>query len=122
MNVRELCQKLLQSPRGQFNIYLSRLMPASQQRELVSYRGGKTRGSIRRLQDGVPAQQIDASQLEPLLVADLLRYDDCFYTFMSAPVFGLTVASENREYRHVHEQLFPTPIHMAFFMPETSSS
>jgi hypothetical protein len=122
IDLSDVCIMMLQSPRAQFNIYLSSRIPASQQRELISYRGGRQRGSIKRLQDGVPSQSINANDLERWLIRDLIRYDNCFYTFMSAPVFGLTADSENREYRHQHEQLFPTPIHMRFSSTEPQPS
>lgn len=107
----DICTKMLQTPRSQLNIYVNGNIPASRQREAVSYHSTARRGVVKRstLSDST-GTTVPPDRLYQWLALDLTHYHDCFFTFVTAPIYGLASDSENRDYRQTHQQLMPTPV------------
>lgn len=109
--LREMIEKMLCSPGSQFNIYMSDQIPPGRQREVVSYKSGMTRGSVRRsTMSQNRGQLVPTDRLYDNMAYDCEVYRNLFYTFMAAPVYGLASTSENRSYRNNFESLYPLPI------------
>jgi len=111
MTLREIVTQMQQTPRGQFNLYLVDNVPSSRQQEVVSYRGTARRGEFKRIAMAASTgQRVPAEQLYDSIARDLQTYFYCFYTFYTAPAFGMYQTSENTNYLNSHQLTFPSPV------------
>lgn len=103
-----IVHRLLTVPRSQFNVYYADNILPTNQRELVGYRT-RSRGRVSRSElsrsHGDVLQTADA--LRARLQADLKTYGSrgCFFTFLSAPTYGLDQFSEDCDAMHDYQSL-----------------
>jgi hypothetical protein len=111
LTLRQIVDQMKQTPRGQFNLYLVDNVPSSRQQELVSYRGTARRGEFKRISMAASTGvRVPADQLYEWMAADMRTYFYAFYTFFTAPAFGMYQQSENTNYLNNHQLTFPTPV------------
>lgn len=110
-SLRDIVDKMLKTPRSQFNIYYSDQVPTSRQRELVSYKTGFKRGCVKRsLQGWGGSMAVPFTQLYNWISQDVSNYSKYHFTFVTSPVYGEAADSENYDVRNDHQVIYPTPI------------
>jgi len=110
-SLQAIVKRMSEAPGAQFHIYASDPIPPSRQREIVSYRCGSRRGTVRRSTMSESfGRQVDLASLYQQIGADCGAYRNLFFTFTSSPAFGMASVSENRDFSTNYQSLFPSPI------------
>lgn len=110
-SLQVIVEKLLRSPGSQFHIYARCDVVPGRQREIVSYKTASRRGFVRRsTMSSSRGVLLDCSRLYETILADCQHFCNYYYTFMAAPVFGLTSVSENHSYLPFYQELMPQPL------------
>lgn len=111
LSLHQIVSQMMQTPRSQFNLYLVNNVPASRQQEVISYRATARRGVFKRIQlSASTGQSVPQDDLYASIARDLHTYWYCFYTFFTAPAFGMYQTSENTSYLSEHQVKFPEPV------------